>query len=178
MFLDSSRLKDHLVTPIYNGLSDHDAQLLTIRIKVPTDPTTELKTHRNFNNHTISEFINKLSNESWDMVFYKNNNEDVNDMFNSFLNNYIMIFNSSFPLQTLMTKKNLIKSKWITKGIKISCSTKRKLYLTCRQHPNKETKQYYIILYYIILYYTILYYTTLYYTILYYTIQQNFGKCN
>jgi len=110
------------------------------RIKVPTDPTTELKTHRNFNNHTISEFINKLSNESWDMVFNKNNNEDVNDMFNSFLNNYIMIFNSSFPLQTVMTKKNLIKNKWITKEIKISCSTKRKLYLTCRQHPNEETK--------------------------------------
>jgi hypothetical protein len=26
---------------------------------------------------------------------------------------------------------------------KISCSTKRKLYLTCRQHPNKETKRHY-----------------------------------
>ena len=25
MFLDPLRLKDHLVTPIYNGLSDHDA---------------------------------------------------------------------------------------------------------------------------------------------------------
>jgi len=67
MFLDSSRLKDHLVTPIYNGLSDHDAQLLTIRIKVHKDPIKELKTHRNFNKHTISEFINILSNESWDM---------------------------------------------------------------------------------------------------------------
>ena len=144
MFLDSSRLKDHLVTPIYNGLSDHDAQLLTIRIKVPKDPIKELKTHRKFNNHTISEFINKLSNESWDMVFNNNNNnKDVNDMFNSFLNNYIMIFNSSFPLQTVMTKKNLIKHKWITKGIKISCSTKRKLYLTCGKHPNEETKRHY-----------------------------------
>ena len=67
MFLDSSQLKDHLVTPIYNGLSDHDAQLLTIRIKVHKDPIKELKTHRNFNKHTIPEFINILSNESWDM---------------------------------------------------------------------------------------------------------------
>jgi hypothetical protein len=124
MFLDSSRLKDHLVTPIYNGLSNHDAQLLTIRIKVPKDPTKELKTRRNYNNHTTSEFINKLSNELWDMVFNNNNNDNINDMFNSFLNNYIMIFNSSFPLQTVMTKKNLIK-KWITNGIKISCSTKK-----------------------------------------------------
>jgi hypothetical protein len=105
MFLDLSRLRDYLVTPIYNGLSDHDVQLLTIRIKVPKDPTKELKTRRNYNNHTIFEFINKLSNESRDMVFNNNNNEDINDMFNSFLNNYIMIFNSSFPLQTVMTRK-------------------------------------------------------------------------
>ena len=77
------------------------------------------------------------------MVFNKNNNEDVNDMFNSFLNNYIMIFNSNFPLQTVMTKKNLIKNKWITKGIEISCSTKRKLYVSCRQRPNEETKRHY-----------------------------------
>jgi hypothetical protein len=54
MFLDSSRLKDHVVTPICNGLSDHDAQVLTIKIKVPKDQTKELKTRRNNNNHTIS----------------------------------------------------------------------------------------------------------------------------
>jgi hypothetical protein len=85
--------KDHLVTPIYNGLSDHDAQLLTIRIKVLKDPTKELKTRRNYNNHTIYGFFNKLSHESWDMVFNNNNNnnEDINDVFNSFLNNYIIL---------------------------------------------------------------------------------------
>jgi hypothetical protein len=134
-----------LVTPIYNGLSDHDAQLLTIRIKVYKNPIKELKTHRNFNKHTISEFINTLSNESWDMVFNNNNNknEDVNDMFNSFLNNYIRLFNSSFPLQTGMSKKNFIKHKWIIEGIKISCSTKRNLYIFCRLHPNEETKRHY-----------------------------------
>jgi glucose-6-phosphate 1-dehydrogenase len=42
-----------------------------------------------------------------------------------------------------MTKKNLIKNKRITKGIKISCSTKRKLYLSCRQHPKEEIKRHY-----------------------------------
>jgi hypothetical protein len=80
----------------------------------------------------------------WDMVFNNsNNNKDIDDMFKSFSNNYIMIFNLSFPLQTVMTKKNLIKNKWITKGIKISCSTTRKLYLPCRQHPNEEIKRHY-----------------------------------
>ena len=81
------------------------------------------------------------------MVFNNNNNnnknEDVNNMFNSFLNNYIRIFISSCPLQTIMTKNKSTKNKWITKGIKNSCNTKRELYLTCRQHPNEETKQHY-----------------------------------
>jgi len=139
MFLDPLRLKDHLVTPIYNGLSDHNAQLLTIKTKAYKDPINELRTRRNFNKHTISEFICTLSNESWDMVF-NNNNEVVNNMFNSFLNNYIRIFNSSFPIQTVMTKNKSTKNKWITKGIKNSCNTKSELCLTCRQHPNEETK--------------------------------------
>ena len=134
MFLDPLRLKDHLVIPIYNGLSDHDAQLLPIKTKAYKDPINEVKTRRNFNKQTMSEFICTLSNESWDMVFNNNNNnnnknEDVNNMFNSFLNNYIRIFNSSFPLQTIMTKNKSTKNKWITKGIKNSCSTKRELYL-------------------------------------------------
>ena len=65
---------------------------------------SKLKTARKFNNCTISDFINKLSNESWDMVF---NSEDIYYMFNSFLNDYLRIFNSSFPLQTVMVKNNL-----------------------------------------------------------------------
>ena len=92
------------------------AQLLTIKTKVTYKPVSKLKTVRKFNNCTISDFINKLSNESWDMVF---NSEDINNMFNSFLNDYLRIFNLSFPLQTVMAKNNLTKNKWITKGIKI-----------------------------------------------------------
>ena len=95
-------------------------QLLTIKTKAYKDPTNELKTHRNFNKHTISEFICTLSNESWDMVFNNNNNnnnnnEDVNNMFNSFLDNYIRIFNLSFPLQTIMTKKKSTKINGLPK---------------------------------------------------------------
>jgi Notch-like protein len=38
---------------------------------------------------------------------------------------------------------NLTKNKWITKGIKISCNNKRKLYLNYKQNPNVETRKYY-----------------------------------
>jgi hypothetical protein len=40
-----------------------------------------INTNTNTNKHTISEFINTLSNESWDMVFNNNNNDtDVDDV--------------------------------------------------------------------------------------------------
>ena len=140
MFLDTTRFEDYTVIPITNGLCDHDAQLLTIKTKVTYRPVSKLKTIKKFNNCTIADFINKLNNESWDMVF---NSEDINNMFNSFFNDYLRIFNSSFPLHTVTVRKNLTKNKWITKGIKISCNNKRKLYLACRQNTNEEIKQHY-----------------------------------
>jgi len=66
MFLDTTRLKEHTVIPITNGLSDHDAQLLTIETKVSYRPGSQLQTFRKFNDYAIYDFINKLSNESWD----------------------------------------------------------------------------------------------------------------
>ena len=63
--------------------------------------------------------------------------------FNSFLNEYLKIFNSCFPLQTVLRKNSNTNNKWITNGIKISCNTKRKLYLNYRLNPKEETKKYY-----------------------------------
>jgi hypothetical protein len=40
-------------------------------------------------------------------------------------------------------KGKLYKNKWITKGIKISCINKRKLYSSYRHNPNEETKRRY-----------------------------------
>ena len=47
IFLDSTRLKEHTVIPISNGLSDHDAQLLTIRSRISSGPVRELKLSEN-----------------------------------------------------------------------------------------------------------------------------------
>ena len=108
--------------------------------KTPHDPDRNFITIRKFDNYLISEFINKLSNESWDGVF---DGEDVNEMFNSFLNDYLRIFNSCFPLQIVSIKNNYNKNKWITKGIKISCNNKRKLYLSYRLNPKKKSLNHY-----------------------------------
>jgi exonuclease III len=140
MFLDTSRLKEYTVIPIINGLSDHDAQLLKINTEISHRPMSKLKTVRKFNKYTITDFINKLSEESWDGVF---NSEDINGMFNSFLNDYLRIYNSSFPPQTVKVRKEATNNKWITKGIKISCIKKRNLYLACRHNTNEDAKQHY-----------------------------------
>jgi len=71
---------------------------------------------------TDFDFIAKLSCESWDTVF---NSEDVNTMFNSFLNIYLRIFYSSFPLKKVISRNNKDNKKWITIGIKTSCRHNR-----------------------------------------------------
>ena len=64
-------------------------------------------------------------------------------MFNSFLDTYLKIFNSSFPLKRVhITKKNNNKS-WITLGILTSCKHKRELFIASRNSNNLDLKTYY-----------------------------------
>ena len=123
IFIDVSRFEDYSVIPFSNDLSDHDAQILTIKIAVQMQ-ADRLKITRKVDKHTILDFIDKLSIESWDSVF---NNNYVNLMFNSFLNTYLRIFYSSFP--PIRTKSINHKNNWITLGIKTSCKRKTELFL-------------------------------------------------
>jgi len=71
-----------------------------------------------------------LSYENWDNVFNSTCDNDVNAIFNNFLNTYLRIFYHSFPLHTYLGR-NKCKG-WLTKGILISCKHKKNLYLLCR----------------------------------------------
>jgi hypothetical protein len=102
IFIDVSQFESYTVTPITNGLSDHDVQLLKISTEYTLVPTHKLKTVRKINKYTISDFITKLSCESWDTIF---NSKDVNTMFNSFLDIYLRIFYFSFPLKKVKQKQ-------------------------------------------------------------------------
>ena len=133
----ASSVEDFSVIPFWNDLSDHDAQILTINIPVQKQ-SVRSKLIRKMDKHTILDFIFKLSNESWDGVF---NNSYVNLMFNSFLNTYLKIFYSSFPL--IRSKSRNYDNNWITLGIKISCKQKRGLFLLSTNSNNSTLKQYY-----------------------------------
>jgi hypothetical protein len=87
----------YTVFPFLNGLSDHDAQLVTLK-----DLNLQLQDHyiytaRDINSYSNNEFKINLCYETWDCVFGFKNNTDVDTLFNSFLNNYLRIFHNHFP---------------------------------------------------------------------------------
>jgi hypothetical protein len=95
VFFDISKMGDYEIIPLINGLSDHDGQLIILN-NIKNKPYEHRSYFtRKINRYTIADFQIKLSYETWDSVF---NGEDVTVIFNSFLNTYLRIFYSSFPL--------------------------------------------------------------------------------
>jgi hypothetical protein len=142
IYIDTTKIDTYEVTPVINGLSDHDAQFLKIKINLNTldnNKSHQYQTNfrRNINKYSMEELKNSLSYESWEQVFDSNN---VNEMFNSFFNTYLRIFCASFPLKKI---NHNIKTPWITTGIKTSCMQKRKLYLLSRNSTNQHIKDHY-----------------------------------
>jgi len=110
-------------TPSINGLSDHDAQMLIINKGQKKEKECYTYTKRKINKYTIADFQLNLSYETWEQVF---NGNYVNDILNSFLNTFLRIYYSSFPLIRVKNKMN--QNSWIIPGIITSCKRKRELY--------------------------------------------------
>jgi hypothetical protein len=112
--IDITIVRNYSINPvIINRLSDHDAQVVTFHSLSLGPQIKKCMSMRKITELTINDFLLKLSYETWDTVFSA---ENVNDMFNSFLDSYLKIFYSSFPLKRVPTtnKKN---NNWITLGI-------------------------------------------------------------
>jgi len=108
-----------------------------------TAATHNVKDHcmfykRNINQFTIADFLLKLSHETWASVFEGN---DVNTIFNSFLNTFLRHFYSNFPV--IKVNKLLNHNSWITSGIQTSCQHKRVLYVKLRNNNNPIWKNYF-----------------------------------
>jgi hypothetical protein len=86
---DIIKMGNYLIHPIINGLSDHNAQSITLYTFNLSPSTKKYKLIRNINEHTMNDFLIKLSFETWDTMFYT---DDVNYMFNSFLDSYLKFF--------------------------------------------------------------------------------------
>jgi len=64
-----------------------------------------------------------------------------NIIFNNFLNTFLRIFCSSFPVKKSHYSYN--KKPWLTRDIRISLANKRKLYPTYRNSKDSYFKEYY-----------------------------------
>ena len=130
--MDVSRRRSSITSPLINALSDHDAQLLTIKnIHTAKNKASLKQKTRLINSETLTSFQALLKQETWGTVYQT---QDTNNMFNSFLNTFLKIFETCFPVKYRSAKED--KNDWITQGIKISCKHKRSLYtLTKNNNP-------------------------------------------
>ena len=89
-----------MVYPMANGMSDHDAQIIILHDITVVNDTNHFYLTRKITKITVLDFNFKLSYESWDDEF---SYDDMNLSFNNFLNTYLRIFHSSFPIKKLIT---------------------------------------------------------------------------
>ena len=75
--------------PLITGLSDHDAQIITLSNIFISIPRHVFSYTRKVNSNSISKFKFPLSYANWEDVFLE---ENVNTIFNNFLNTYLRIF--------------------------------------------------------------------------------------
>jgi hypothetical protein len=100
-------------------LSDNDAQMISVCEIMTTASVYSPQYFRNYNKCIVTRFEEWLSYEQWDDAFVKDN---VNNLFNAFLNTYIKIFNVCFTKKRVNPKLNY--NMWITNGIRTSCKKK------------------------------------------------------
>jgi len=92
----------YIICLLFNGSSDHNAQHTTFNTINLQSQNHQIQTIRKINKYTITDFLIKLSYETWDTTFSSN---DVNIMSNSFLNAYLRILYSNFPQKSMQNNK-------------------------------------------------------------------------
>ena len=123
--------------PFINGLSDHDAQITCLhKINTDSQKRFQKKRLRLFNNHTIGYFQELLKNETWNQIY---DSSCLNAVFDKFHGVLMRHYEASFPI--IYVKDKAKQNKWITKGITISRSKKREVFLKCRNsRDNRQAK--------------------------------------
>jgi hypothetical protein len=89
IFINVSKFDYYIISPVVNGLSNHNAQLIAINdinLKILNNSPCFL---RNIDNPGIFDFKTSLSMETWDNIF---ENNDINSSYNFFLNTYLRVY--------------------------------------------------------------------------------------
>jgi hypothetical protein len=138
LFINTLKFSNFSLNPIINGLSDHDVQILIICNIFEKNGNNYFYVNRKFDKYSINDFSIKLSHESWEDIFSENN---VNIIFNNFLDRYLKILYSSFATKKVHYRSG--NKAWLTQGIKISCINKRTVFLILRNTNDPNVSEYY-----------------------------------
>lgn len=97
VFINKSK-QNFSVVPTVNGLSDHDAQVLSIRYELckVKNWSTKIK-FRQVNKHTLKQLKSSLETETWDFLLHVS---DPNDQYNAFLQIVLLHFEACCPTKT------------------------------------------------------------------------------
>nr|CAH7761994.1 unnamed protein product [Callosobruchus chinensis] len=121
---------DYSQSVIFNGISDHSCQLLTLHRCIKLSPgICENKYSRSFSKTNYNNFNNSMQKENWEDVYAT---KDVNEGFKTFLNIFQYYVDDSFPLKKVQTGKRHNKP-WLTQGIRISGQRLKDLHFLLRQ---------------------------------------------
>jgi hypothetical protein len=120
VFIDYSRIGKFELSPMYNGISDHDAQWLLIHDITIFSHTKRSRIIRKIDESSLLNFNLSLSTEQWEEIFDEN---EVNIMFNTFLNIFLRYFCNSFHKLYIIPYINT--KAWISSSIKIKSNIKR-----------------------------------------------------
>jgi hypothetical protein len=75
IFLNKFNNENYSVSPLINGFSDHDAQVLILfNITIPND-SNEFYSYRKISKHSLDEFQTNLIYETLENVFNNNDND-------------------------------------------------------------------------------------------------------
>ena len=116
--------KDFTTVVYENGISDHKAQMIKINIsciKLGTqykNKSNPAIMYRAINDEKVELFNKLLACENWEFL---NDNRDINYNFNKFIETFINLYHTAFPIVKAKSKDKAIKTNnWITDEVRRS----------------------------------------------------------
>jgi hypothetical protein len=135
IFIDYSRQGYYEISPIYNGLSNYDGQLISIQDVNLRAQTYNIQYITKISKFSLAKFNYNLSFVKWEDIFDDNN---ADSMFNSSLNIFLRLFYFSFP-KIKKTSTNVKSNNGKLRPLK-PCGFNRDFYLITKNYNDPKLK--------------------------------------
>lgn len=128
--LIASNIPDCKAKTYYLALSDHETcQLLSCNLRekgsVNVKPQVWNEVIRDYSDYNLNKFKECISALSFSEVTEEMDTDTAFDKFHELV---LLFYNLCFPLLKIQRKQKPIMNRWLTKGLRKCCSTKRKLH--------------------------------------------------